>query len=149
MPIDHVKENRFAIITIMLKQIAADLREKWPEYHIKAHPMKHGISRARLVVRNKDTRVIFDLRQGPPYKNWQTPNPRKDDPNEYTTSVQITIGNDVARKKAPQPWSFSLDDPESVTNFEVWAVETVQNWINVNSSERCSHSSDKEGSGSE
>lgn len=132
MPNDQwVQENRFAIITIMLKQIASELREKWPHLHIKAHPMAYGASRARLVIRQKDTRVIVDVRQGP-LPNWRMQH-RKDDPNEYNVFVKITEGNDVSKKKTPQPWSFSLDDPESTVKFESWVESVVGQWIDVGS----------------
>lgn len=134
MPVDHVKENRFAIITIMLKQIAAGFREKWPEYHIKAHPMRYRVGCARLVIREKNILVIFDVCIGSPPQLWQ--NPKKEDPNEYTASVQITIGNKVTKKKTPKPWSFTLDDPNSVIKFETWAIKIAQSWINVNTSEQ-------------
>jgi hypothetical protein len=128
---DYVKENRFAIITIMLKQIAVEMREKWPHLHIKAHPMQWGTSRARLVIREKDTRVIFDVQQGA-LIDWRIPSgPRKEDPNEYNVRVKVTIGNDVSKKKTPQPWSFSLDDPTSTETFEAWVDTVVKEWINV------------------
>lgn len=127
----RLKENRFAIITILLKQIAVERREQWPHLHIKAHPMDWAANRARLVIRDGDTRVIFDLRQGP-VVSWQ--NRQRDsrkDPNEYNVSVKITEGNDVSKKKTPEPWAFSLDAPDSVTNLEQFVDSVVKQWINV------------------
>jgi hypothetical protein len=130
MPNDHIKENRFAIITIMLKQMAIELREKWPHLHIKAHPMAWSANRARLVVRDKNTRVIFDIRQGT-FHDWRKPKPTREDPNEYNISVMVTEGNDVSRKKTPPAWTFSLDDPNSTIEVEKWVDTVVKQWINV------------------
>ena len=125
-----VKENKFAIITIMLKCIARDLREKMPDLHIKAHPMDFAIGRARLVVRKGDIRVIIDVRQGPVH-DWRKPKIVKEDPNEYNASVKVSMGNDVSKKKTPQPWSFSLDDPDSTIKFEAWVDDLIEKFINA------------------
>ena len=121
-----VKENRFAIITIMLKQMASELREKYPHLFIKAHPMNFEIGRARLVVRNGDTRVIIDVSSK--QNDWRNPQARKD-PNEYSVSISITAGNTVSKKKTPPSWSFHLDDPESTIKFEDWVGSMVAEYI--------------------
>jgi len=123
---DWVKENRFAIITIMLKQMASELREKYPHLLIKAHPMNYEIGRARLVARNRDMRVIVDI--SPKQNDWRNPQARKD-PNEYSVSVSITAGNTVSKKKTPPSWSFHLDDPESTIKFEDWVGSIIAEYI--------------------
>jgi hypothetical protein len=125
-PTNYIKENRFAIITIMLKQMAAELREKYPHLLIKAHPMNYEIGRARLVVRNGETRVIFDIT--PKQHDWRNPQVRKD-PNEYSVSLQITDGNTIAKKKTPSSWSFHLDDPTSTTKFEEWTYSVIAKYV--------------------
>jgi hypothetical protein len=128
----HLVNNRYAIITIMMKQIAVELRDKWPHLHIKAHPLPYAANRARLVVRKDEIRLIFDIKQGGTGV-WNPMFQRNVDPNEYVISVAITNGNRVSRRKTPNAWSLLLDDPSSVHKCEEWIDSVVKQWIDFES----------------
>lgn len=124
---DFVKKNRFSIITIMLKQLASDFRETRPDLFIKAHPTQFGVNAALLVIRKGDVCVSFDIRPAGRNQFGVT------NGNSYQSQVKITAGNDVAKTKMPPSWTFNLDDPDSITNFERMVLSVIESWIDADS----------------
>ena len=137
MPTDWIKQNRYAIITIMMKTIAEDLRNKYTDLHVEAHP-RPGPNSVRLNVRRIETdeSVIIDVRPGAPMGTPSRIAQQMQDSNHYVASVELFNKNKVARKKGPSACTFVLDDPRGTISFEIWIDSIIAEWFYAESSEK-------------
>lgn len=145
-PTDWVKKNKYAIITIMMKTIAGDLRNKYTDLHVEAHP-RPGPNSVRLNIRriNTDESVIIDIRPGTPaniFLGYGTSvihsvrqAQRMSDSNHYTAWPELFNKNKVARKKAPPAFTFALDDPRGTISLETWVDDIVVKWFYAETSD--------------
>lgn len=114
-----VAKNKTAIITILAKEIAVTLRKKFPNLHIKAHPLQW------------DNAVRLALRQIEADESMQVDcSPQGRETNTYRCSVKLQRKDyQVPRRKCPAEFVLSLDNPDSVTEFEGWLDKIIQRWF--------------------
>ena len=137
-PTNWVKKNKYAIITIMIKTIADDLRNKYTDLHVEAHPRPVPNS-VRLNIRRVETDegILIDVRPGAPVDMpFQVARQMMTDSNHYTARPELYNKNKVARKNSPSVFTFALDDPQGTTSFETWVDNIVAEWFYAESSEK-------------
>ena len=140
-PTDWVKKNKYAIITIMMKTIADDLRTKYTDLHVEAHP-RPGPNSVRLNVRRVETdeSIIIDVRPGVPMNEYSHQQARRAldraiDSNHYTAWPELFNKNKVAKKKTPPAFTFALDDPQGTISFETWIDDIIVKWFYAETSD--------------
>lgn len=144
---DWIKLNKYAIVTIMCKEIARELRERHPDLYVEAHP-RPGPNQARILVRQlmTDSSFIIDLNPGGVTGQWFAPAGQVRN-NDFTAFPQFSRKNKVARKKNPEAFSFALDDPNGTTSLEEWIEGHVVEWFYADTSKQQTESaSDSDGS---
>ena len=136
-PTNWVKKNKYAIITIMMKTIADDLRNKYTDLHVEAHPRPDPNS-VRLNIRRVETdeSILVDIRPGVPTNVSFNVARQMIDSNHYTARPELFNKNKVSRKKGPLAFTFALDDPQGTTSFEIWVDNIVAEWFYAKSSEK-------------
>lgn len=122
----NVRKNKSSIATILLKGLAAKLRERYKELRIEAHPDKF-IECARLVASRpkEDEYVTIYLSKGlPKPRPWGQPVSEM----HYFAVASLKKKNKLPKRKHPDPLIFMVDDPECVDRLEEWVCEMID-WI--------------------
>lgn len=124
---EKVKKNKYSIITIMFKQLARELRSKYQDLYVEAHPLPFA-EQARLVVRRIETdeRVVIDIRSGGG-RTWSTKQIKQD--MQYTVRAALTRKNRIPIKQCPKEYVFVLDDPEGTSGLEEWIQAIIDDWF--------------------
>jgi len=110
---------------IIIKTIAAELRQKLPHLRIEGHPTPSP----RLVVRNRKTEngvnVAIDLFK-PSSRDKASGNPVIFFASLYKTKTKVSWPNDL---NASTRLVIDLDDTESFNKFDTWIMEIIEKHV--------------------
>lgn len=129
---EKTKTNKYAIITIIFKNIAKTMRDKYRDLNVEAHPLQNP-GCARLVIRRiqTDEKATIDIYPGPPRRVPFGIRPMRRCSNQFSADVTLARKNRVAKKKNPSEFTFVLDAPDSLCKFEEWIESIIENWFYV------------------
>lgn len=106
-----------SLAIIMLKGIATDLRNKFPNYRIEAHP--HTDSSAELFIGRRDVENSIKVNLAKDM-SWAG------DEYKYRATQRLTINGQDRKRFGNQILVINIQEPDSLTNLEKWILESLE-----------------------